>query len=322
MEITLSVMVSYVAYLAADAVRSSAIFAVLACGLYLSRKSTHMFSPNVRLQAYGFWNSLTFALNGLVFVLIGLQLPFVLAGIQEYSLRRLVLYGALFSGLVIAIRLAWVFPGASVANFIRRRVFHQRELRPSSRAIFVVGWTGMRRVLALAAAISLPSTLADGTPFPQRNLIIFLTFSVILVTLVLQGLTLPPLIRALGLAGATESHHEQAEARRLILETALKHIEDQRPTQNDTNDLAAAFHDLALHYKRRLASITTERAAEDDVNVTDHARLVDISRQLLRVERQTAIRLRNEGRISDQVLCQLEHELDLSETRLDAMPDT
>jgi hypothetical protein len=96
----------------------------------------------------------------------------------------------------------------------------------------------------------------------------------------------------------------------------------KRPTQNDTNDLAAAFHDLALHYKRRLASITTERAAEDDVNVTDHARLVDISRQLLRVERQTAIRLRNEGRISDQVLRQLEHELDLSETRLDAMPDT
>ena len=169
MEITLSVMVPYVAYLAADAVRSSAIFAVLARGLYLSRKSTHMFSPNVRLQAYGFWNSLTFALNGLVFVLIGLQLPFVLAGIQEYSLRRLVLYGALFSGLVIALRLAWVFPGAYVANFIRRRVFHQRGLRPSSRAILVVGWTGMRGVLALAAAISLPSTLADGTPFPATQ---------------------------------------------------------------------------------------------------------------------------------------------------------
>jgi monovalent cation/hydrogen antiporter len=109
-EITVSVMVPYVAYLAADAVRSSSIFAVLACGLYLSRKSTHMFSPSVRLQVYGFWNSLTFALNGLVFVLIGLQLPFVLAGVREYSHRTLVLYGALFSALVIALRLAWVFP--------------------------------------------------------------------------------------------------------------------------------------------------------------------------------------------------------------------
>jgi monovalent cation/hydrogen antiporter len=139
----------------------------------------------------------------------------------------------------------------------------------------------MRGVLALAAAISLPNTLADGTPFPQRNLIIFLTFSVILVTLVLQGLTLPPLIRALGLAEATGLSREESEARRLILETALQHIEDQRPTADDTDGLAAAFDDLAVHYKRRLASITAQRAAEDDVSVGDHARLVGLSRGLL-----------------------------------------
>jgi CPA1 family monovalent cation:H+ antiporter len=156
----------------------------------------------VRIQAWAVWDSLTFVLNGLVFVLIGLQLHFVLAGIREYSFPQLLKYGALFSALVIVLRMIWMFPGAYIAHVIRRRVLHQKVQMPLARQIFVVGWTGMRGVVALAAAISLPEVLADGSPFPQRNLILFLTFSVILVTLVLQGLTLPPLIRALGLAGA------------------------------------------------------------------------------------------------------------------------
>jgi CPA1 family monovalent cation:H+ antiporter len=118
-----------------------------------------------------------------------LQLPLVREGIKTYSPGSLVLYGGLFSALVILLRLLWVFPGAALAYWIRRRVFHQNERRPPVRQIFVTGWTGMRGVIALAAALSLPERLADGSPFPQRSLIIFLTFSVILVTLVLQGLT-------------------------------------------------------------------------------------------------------------------------------------
>jgi monovalent cation/hydrogen antiporter len=315
-EVLLTIMVPYAAYLAAEAANASGVLAVVACGLYLSRRSTHLFSPDVRLQAFGFWNSFTFALNGLVFVLIGLQLPFVMAGIREYRLPSLLLYGALFSALLIALRLVWIYPGAYVSNLIRRRVFHQNEPRPSGRALFVVGWTGMRGVIALAAAVSLPEVLANGSPFPQRNLIIFLTFSVILVTLVLQGLTLPPLIRALGLATTGGANTEEREARRLMLEAALKHLEEKR-TADESRELAAAYDDLDTHYRRRLA-FSQESTTEDGIDAADHARAIDLSRQLLRVERQTAVHLRNQGNINDEVLRQLERELDLSETRLDA----
>src|SRR6266478_2116833 len=187
-EITLTLLVPYVAYLAAEAIHASGVLAVVACGLYMSRQSSQFFSPNVRMQALAVWDALTFVLNGLVFVLIGLQLPFLLAGIHDYGFKQLMLYGALFSVIVIVLRLIWMFPGAYLANVIRWRFLHQDVRMPSGRQILVVGWTGMRGVVALAAAIALPETVADGSPFPQRNLIVFLTFSVILVTLVLQGL--------------------------------------------------------------------------------------------------------------------------------------
>src|SRR2546423_8402620 len=201
-EITVSILVPYAAYLAAQSVHSSGVLAVVASCLYLSRQSTRFFSPAVRIQVYAVWNALTFILTGVVFVLIGLQLPHVLAGIRgQYGLRALLLYGALFSAVVILLRLVWVFPGARLSYFIRRTILGQPEKTPPARSLFVVGWTGMRGVIALAAALALPQVLSDGSPFPRRNLIIFLTFCVILVTLVGQGLSLPAVIRALGLAG-------------------------------------------------------------------------------------------------------------------------
>jgi CPA1 family monovalent cation:H+ antiporter len=316
-EIILSIMIPYAVYLAAEEANASGVLAVVACGLYLGRRESQLFSPSVRLQAHGFWDSLTFAMNGLVFVLIGLQLPFVLAGIRGIPFRTLLLYGVLFSALVIVLRLVWTYPSAYFAYWIRKHVFHQHETCPSARGIFVVGWTGMRGVIALAAALSLPEVLADGSPFPQRNLIIFLTFFVILVTLVLQGLTLPPIIRLLGLAGQSVTHAEEKEARRIMLETALQHIKSRR-AEDDTHHLTAAYDEAAVRYKRRLSAITGESYAQHGIDADDHAQIVDISRQLLRLERDTALRLRDEGRINDEVLRQLERELDLTETRLDS----
>src|SRR5262249_44745773 len=143
----------------------------------------HFFSPTVRLQAWAFWDALYFILNGLVFVLLGLQLPYVLQGIRGLSLRELILYGGLFSVLVILLRLVWTFPGARLAYFIRINILHQQEQQPAFKGMFIVGWAGMRGVIALAAAIALPQALGDGTTFTQRNMIVFLAFSVILVTL-------------------------------------------------------------------------------------------------------------------------------------------
>lgn len=315
-EIAISIMVPYAGYLAAEAVHASGVLAVVACGLYLSRRSTDLFSPSVRIQAYAVWNSLTFALNGLVFVLIGLQLPYVLAGITEHSVSGLLLYGTLFSALVILLRLVWVFPGAYLSNLIRWRIFHQKENPPPARQVFVVGWTGMRGVIALAAAMSLPVELADGRPFPQRNLIIFLTFCVILATLVLQGLTLPALIRALGLAGGPSLKREEKAARRVVLEAALAYLDEARA--KDRPELASVYDDFEQHYRHRLAALSGAETAGGDLRSENSRRLHDLSRDLLRIERQAAIRLRKEGHINDEVLRQIEHELDLSEARLHA----
>jgi Na+/H+ antiporter len=316
-EITLTLLVPYVAYLAAEAIHASGVLAVVASGLYMSRQSSQFFSPSVRMQARAVWDALAFVLNGLVFVLIGLQLHFILDGIRDYSFKQLLLYGALFSAIVIVLRLIWMFPGAYLANVIRKRLLHQEVQLPSKRQIFVVGWTGMRGVVALAAAIALPETLEDGSPFPQRNLIVFLTFSVILVTLVLQGLTLPPLIRALGLAGPKGRESEEDEARKAMVEAALAHLQNAR--KKDGDEFGGVYEDFEARYRHRLAKLTETADAEIGANPAVYARYVEFARELLRAERETAMKLRDEGRINDEVLRRVEHELDLSEERLSLM---
>jgi len=312
-EIALSLLIPYVAYLAAESMDASGVLAVVVCGLYLSRRSSHFYSPTVRLQAWAVWDSLTFILNGFVFVLIGLQLPYVLDAMPEYRPSTLLMYGASFSAFLIVLRLIWMYPGAFVANVIRRRILHQKEPMPRVRAIFVLGWTGMRGVISLAAAIALPQVLANGAPFKQRNMIVFLAFSVILVTLVLQGLTLPPLIRKLGLAGSASSESEEKEARRAIAQAALRHLEEM--SQNDGERLNEVYEDLGQHYRHRLATLSDADSA-DPAAVTFYKRFVHLSRELIQVERRTAIDLRKQRRISDALLRELEYELDLSEIRL------
>jgi CPA1 family monovalent cation:H+ antiporter len=281
----------------------------------MSNKSSHFFSPNVRMQIWAVWDAFTFILNGLVFVLIGLQLPFVLAGIREYSLGQLILYGALFSTVVILLRLIWMFPGAKIANLIRRKLLHQDVAVPSARQVFVVGWTGMRGVVALAAAISLPEKLANGADFPQRNLIIFLTFSVILVTLVLQGLTLPPLIRALGLAGATGRNKEEDDARRQMIAAALAQLRAEQ--ERDGEQFHDVYEEIEERYRHRLGALQESERDSDRNQSTAHvSRYKELLRQLMRIERHTVVSLRNQGRLNDEVLRRIEHELDLSEMRL------
>jgi len=313
-EIALSILTPYVAYLAADYVHASGVLAVVACGLYLSRKSSHFFSPSVRLQAWAVWEALTFILNGLVFVLIGLQLPLVRAEIRDLGMSTLLFYGLGFSTFLILLRILWMYPGAYLANVIRRRLLHQAERMPSRRQIFVAGWTGMRGVISLAAAIALPQMLADGRPFPQRNMIIFLAFFVILVTLVLQGLTLPLLIRVLGLAGTAAPRTEERQARRIILESALVWLESARKAAPP--DAGGIYKDLEQHYRHRLASLREGGDAQDGIDAGFYRRFVDLSRQMIEVERERAVQLRNEGHISDELLREIERELDLGEARL------
>jgi len=318
-EIVITLIVPYGVYLAGESIKASGVIAVVTCGLYLGRQSARFFSPETRLQASAVWDALNFLLNGLVFVLIGLQLPYVLAGISHYSRPTLIAYGAVFSAILIVVRLVWMFPASRVAYFINRRVLHRDVELASKKSIFVVGWTGMRGVVALAAAGSLPYTLENGQPFGQRNLIIFLTFCVILVTLVLQGLTLPPLIRALGLAGSAGPECEEGDARRIMLTAAIAHLEEGRA--NDGAAFEHAYEDLLHQYQHKLDEVNDCGDSSSSLEDPRH-HLRHILRGTVQVERVELIRLRDEGRISDEVLRTLERELDLSESKLGMRPNS
>jgi len=228
-------------------------------------------------------------------------------------LKEIIVQGALFSVVVIVLRLVWVYPGAWMSSQVRRHL-HLRTVETfSPSAIFILGWSGMRGVLALAAAISLPETLNNGAPFPQRNLIIFLTFCVIFATLVLQGLSLPALIRRLGLSGFSGIRGEEELARREMITAALESLDRLR--QESGRERAEIHDQLERYYRRRLA-LLEERLAKDGRPMKEHVEHQDsLAQQLRKVEREIALKLRDENKIHDEVLRSLERELDLLDAR-------
>ena len=311
-EIALSILVPYAAYFAADSVHASGVLAVVACGLFLTRRSPELFSPAVRIQIYSFWQSFTFVLNGLVFVLIGLQLPFILNSIREYSKGRLVLDRRCLQPPVDRTA-GWSGSSQAPGSPTRSAVCwgnamsnHPSRARSSSSAgQECAGSSHSPR------RSRYPQSSIAGKVFPERDLIVFLTFCVILVTLVLQGITLPPLVRALGLSGANGPDCEEQDARRLVTQAAVSHLEAAR--LKDTDAAREVYEDILGHYRQRLASL--QPGDQNPEGSLHHQRLMEISRDAEQIERQTAVQLRNEGRINDAVLRKIERELDLNETR-------
>ncbi len=210
-EITLTLLAPYIAYIAAESAHASGVLATVVCGLYLGEKQSKSLSARARVESSAVWNTLDFVLNGIVFALIGLQLPNVMAGIRSIRLSELVLDAMLLVGLLVILRLVWVFAASWIA-FAVRKVVRLPVARPEAKQNFLLGWTGMRGVIALSAAMSLPELVDSGAPFPQRELLIFLSFFVILVTLVAQGLSLPWVIRRLGLGTSDEADERDRAA--------------------------------------------------------------------------------------------------------------
>ncbi len=311
-EIVLSLLMPYGAYILAQTTHVSGVMAVIACGMYMSRQSVTFMSAEVRLQATAFWDGLTFALNGTVFLLLGLQLPFVLSQIHGIPLHTLVLYGGGFSLAMIAIRVLWVLVEPYVSHAFGTWLIHShREASPDKRQLLVVGWGGMRGVLSLAAAVSLPLTTASGV-FQQRSFIIFLAFCLIVSTLVLQGLSLPLLIGKLGLAGHAGLIYEEQEARRTMLQEALTHLGRRRSKERYHHGVV---EDLMRTYQRRLDAIPSSRTTSTRQYQDGESRREAIL-DVLKIERETLLRLRDEERIDDEVLRSLQKELDLSESRV------
>jgi Na+/H+ antiporter len=310
-EVMLSLVAPYLAYIAAESLHASGVLATVACGLYLGHKRSRALSTQARLESAAVWNTLDFVLNGLVFVLIGLQLPHILAGIRNLSLPTLLLYGAFLTLVLIALRLTWVFAESWISRMIRQLVKRPAPAL-SAKETFIVGWTGMRGVIALAAAFSLPEVLNDGSAFPQRDVLIFLTFCVILITLVAQGLSLPLLIRKLGIAVTSAPNCDENEARRRMLSAAINHIQDLRSRDNPANEEALA--DLLHHYQERLEeaeSSSTTRSSD----VANYKKYRVLSSQLRAVERSAILDMRDQNTAKDEVLHTLERELDLMDAR-------
>ena len=328
-EITISLFTGYAAYLPAEelntlvGIPASGVLAAVTAGIYLGWVSPRLTSPGTRLQAYALWEVLTFLLNSLLFVLIGLQLPAILEGISEdYTPATLALYAAAVCLAVIAARFVWVFPATYLPRKVSRRL-RERDPSPPWQNVAVIAYAGMRGAVSLAAALALP------LEFPGRDLVLFLVFCVIFVTLVGQGLTLRPLIRWLDIHDDGASEKEEIKARLLAAEAALARIDELVEEDWVYEDSAERMRGMYGYRRRRFA---TRHASATDKRVADFAADLDgddedyetrsetfqrFRRELLEAEREAVLRLRSEGRIGDEVMRRVERDLDLEDSRLE-----
>jgi CPA1 family monovalent cation:H+ antiporter len=306
----MSLMTPYLSYLLADQfLHVSGVLAVITTGLYLGWESPEVTRAEVRLQAQAFWQTLIFLLNGMVFVLIGLQLPGILGSMREPWWPRPFFQAVVINVVCIVVRIVWIFPGAYLPR-LSRRVRETEEL-PDWRQVAVVSWCGMRGVVSLAAAL----TLLGYPNFPRPHLVAFIAFSVILTTLVLQGLTLPPLIRWLGVGDDGLPAQEEAEARdilaRAVYERIAKVREDGNFAAQAIDRVEEIFHEQESAHHDDLA---------DQIGWSDQRyHLVNVrrlNRLTIAVRRRALLKLRRAGKIGDDVLHKIEHELDIEEQRL------
>jgi monovalent cation/hydrogen antiporter len=313
-EITISLITPYFAYLPAEALGVSAVLAAVTTGIYMGWHSPELITPATRIQSFSVWEILVFVLNAVLFVLVGLQLPTVLDGIGGMSTRDIVVDAAAVSLAVIVIRFLWVFPTTYVPRWLSRRV---RERRGPITWHFpaIVAWTGMRGAVSLAAALAIPQTIDGGGAFPQRDLIVFLTYAVILVTLLLQGLTLPGVIKVLGVEEDGNLEQRESKARILAARAALDRIEELREqdwVRDDTADRMRGMYDFRI---RRFSARFDE---EDDGAIDRQSEAYQrLRRKVLEAERAEIVRLRNVGKINDEIMRRIERDLDLEDTRLE-----
>lgn len=317
-EITVSLLTPFVAYLSAEQLGVSGVLAVVTAGLYLGRRMPELLTFKTRLQGGPVWEMVEFLLNGVVFILIGLQLPEVLHALsnRDIPIYQLLWYALFISLAVILIRMFWVFLAAYLPRLFFKSI-RRRDPYPSWRHVTIIGWTGMRGVVSLAAALAIPLSI-DGTPggqsFPYRDLILFLTFIVILATLVVQGLSLPLVIRWLGVKDDGSMEKEEREARLKANQAALarlKEIGEYEPAKAD------ALQRLRVEYEDHIRQV---EGAEPESAGTPlrlfSSEFERLSHEALQVERRTILQLRNQSVISDEVLRRIQLDIDLAEARL------
>jgi CPA1 family monovalent cation:H+ antiporter len=310
--ITLSLMSGYFAYLPAIAIGVSGVLAAVTIGIYMGWYTPELTTWQTRLQGIAVWEITFFILNALLFALIGLQLPVIVDALSGYSPARLVGYAAVVSLAVIGARFLWVIPGTYLTAWMRRT---KRPIQNPGRASIILGWAGMRGAVSLAAALALPLTTDAGDDFPNRDLVIFLTFGVILASLVVQGLSFPSLLKLVGIEDEGRTEKEENKARIYATEAALARLEelaDEDWVRDDTlGRVRAMFNFRNQRFRSRF---DPESDGEIENRSLDYQRLL---RELLAAERNAVFDLRRERRIDDVVMRRVIRDLDLEEARLD-----
>jgi CPA1 family monovalent cation:H+ antiporter len=308
-EITVSLLTPYAAYLPAEALGASGVLAAVTAGLYLGRRSSRIMGSDVRLAGRAVWEILIFLLNGLVFVLIGLQMMALGRAMAAAALARLVAVGLGVTGALIAVRGLWIVGIAAWQRFVTRRPV----LRPAE--MVVLTWSGMRGVVSLAAALAMPLVLPGGAPLPARDAVIVITFTVIFVTLVGQGMSLPLVIRAVGLGGDGDAGVEEQQARRELVDEALRRIDALYPEWPTHRPLLDELRATYRHRAEHVEQLAQAPGSETEQELVEHRQ---IRRAVIDAQREVVLRLRDRGVIDDDVLRTIERELDLEEVRMEA----
>lgn len=311
-EIAITLLAPYIAWVLAEQAHASGVLACVAGGLYIRRHFSAIVAPTTRIQARAVWDLLVFLLNGILFILIGLQLGALRDAIPSSELGALTLKGVLVIAAAIVVRLVWVPVAAWVPRFLSPAL-RARDPMPTWQELFIIGWTGMRGIVSLASAMALPLATMTGAPFPFRDEIILITFMVILVTLVFQGLSLPVLIRALDLGEDRSLEHEERQARERAATAALSRLEAV-----GTEDWPVADHvaQLRIHYDRRRQRFGDGDPADTGCTQEVAEAFRRLRHETLTAERLALIDLRDQGVIGDEILHRLEHELDVEALRM------
>ena len=307
-EVAISLVIPFAAYLPADQLGLSGVLAAVAAGLVIGRRLGTILSPRSRILWLSTWKMVGFVLNGFVFVLIGLELPDILRGLGDRSPTHVLGLIALVCAVVLATRFIWVYT-ASLLPSSPRQIIARRDPRLAARLTFVVSWAGLRGAVSLAAALALPAT------FPERNLILLLTFAVILVTLVGQGLTLPFILRRVGWDGAEADGDEGTVARAVAYQAGLDEVERARADWSTHQPLLDRLESGLRDRDRHLATEDPDETEERRQERVEHE---EIQRGVIAAQRTAVIELRDRGEINDQTLREIERELDLEELRMEA----
>ena len=314
-EIAIALLSGYFAYLPAQAAGVSAVLAAVTVSVYVGWYTPELTDPETRLQGDAVWNILTFLLNALLFGLVGLQLRPILDSLSGRSTGTLIGDAAIVAAAVIVTRLLWIYPATYLPRFLSRRI-RARDPYPPWQYPTLIGWTGLRGAVTLAAALALPLTTDAGDPFPQRDLLIYLAFCVILATLVVQGLSLPLLIRLLDLEDDGSAAKEETKARIYAARAAVERLDELVAEDWVREDTAERMRGLYRFRENRFAARFDDG---DDGSIEqrsqDYQRL---RRELLDAERRAVVDLRRQGKINDDIMNLVQRDLDLEDARLDA----